>query len=90
MAAKDLPYGANSKNRSATATGTKFHPNNQVKADHKKKASPFVLVLKDYTYKGGEITKWFVDYWDHFSSFEEAVNFMAVEIEAKRYRAFCF
>ena len=51
-------------------TGTKFHPNNQVKADHPKKPSPFGALLKQYRYEGGEITRWFVDAWDHFDSFE--------------------
>ena len=62
-AKEEIKYGA-SKNRSATATGTKFHPNNQVKADLPKKPSPYSQILKAYSYKGGEITKWFVDYWD--------------------------
>ena len=73
-------------------TGTKFHPNNQVKADRPKKPSPFANVLKQgqYRYEGGEITRWFVDAWDHFESFEEACIFMAEQAEEKKYRYFCF
>ena len=61
-------------------TGTKFHPNNQVKADHPKKPSPFAQILKPYNYEGGEITRWFVDAWDQFDSFEAACTFMDEQI----------
>ena len=72
------------------ATGTKFHPNNQVKADYPKKHSPFSQMLKEYRYQGGEITRWFVEAWDCFSTFKEAIDFMNEQIEAKKYRSFCF
>ena len=61
-----------------------------MKAEGPKKPSPYSQTLKTYNYKGGEITKWFVDYWDHFGSFDEAVQFMVEQMEAKKYRAFCF
>ena len=47
-------------------------------------------MLKEYRYNGGEITRWFVEAWDHFDSFQKAVAFMTEQIEAKKYRAFCF
>jgi hypothetical protein len=72
------------------ATGTKFHPNNQVKADHPKKPSLFAPLLKEYRYEGGEITRWFVEAWDQFNTFAEAMKFMDEQISAKKYRAFCF
>lgn len=78
------------KNNSSTATGTKFHPNNQVKADYPKKPSPFTAMLKDYKYEGGEVTRWFVDAWDNFDTFEQACEFMYEQISAKKYRSFCF
>ena len=94
----ERPQGGNGKNSAAAAnasgnsdkTGTKFHPNNQVKADHPKKPSPFGAVLKEHRYEGGEITRWFVEAWDQFDSFEEACTFMHEQIEAKKYRHFCF
>ena len=61
-----------------------------MKADHPKRPSPFAQILKTYKFEGGEITKWFIDAWDHFGSFEEATAFMVEQIEEKKYRAFCF
>lgn len=61
-----------------------------MKADHPKKTSPFGAVLKSYQYEGGEITRWFVEAWDQFDSFEDACTFMHEQIEAKKYRHFCF
>ena len=71
-------------------TGTRYHPNNQVKADHPKKPSPFGAILKEYRYEGGEITKWFVDTWDHFKTMADAISFMAEQMDEKKYRAFSF
>ena len=72
------------------ATGTRYHPNNQVKADHPKKPSPFYPFMKEYRYEGGEITRWFVEAWDQFNSMEEAVNFMDEQVREKKYRVYCF
>jgi hypothetical protein len=80
----------NNNNPEEGKTGTRFHENNQVKADQPKKQSPFHQILKEYRYNDGEITKWFVDSWDHFTTFAAACRFMGEQIEAKKYRAFCF
>jgi len=66
----------NNINPEEIKTGTRFHENNQVKADHPKKPSPFGKILKEYRYEGGEITRWFVDSWDHFATFNAACAFM--------------
>ena len=91
----NLPTAANKQsskkqNTNPNATGTRYHPNNQVKADHPKKPSPFSALFKDYRYDGGEITRWFVDAWDQFNTIEEAVDFMVEQVDAKKYRVYCF
>ena len=88
---KNQPQAASkAAGNNSDKTGTKFHPNNQVKADHPKKPSPFNALLKQYRYEGGEITRWFVDAWDQFDSFEQACEFMVEKVESKQYRYFCF
>ena len=67
-------------------TGTKFHPNNQVKADHPRRPSPFGQYIKEYKYEGGEITRWFVEAWDQFANYQEACAFMKEQITAQKYR----
>ena len=47
-------------------------------------------MLKEYRYAGGEITRWFVEAWDQFESFDAACTFMEEQISEKKYRAYCF